>query len=171
MVGAFQTRNGYLVLGPSWPRIARVIGKEWMLDDPRFNTVEKRFQNKKELEDLIEEGLRQADSESWLEIMREEDIAAGPVNTLEEAVKDPQVIHNGTVVTMQHSFVGDVKGIECPIRFHGPAEHDHVAPPTLGQHTEEVLRDLLGYSVDRILAMKKEAQEVGLQRKRGHSRM
>ena len=49
MVGVFQTRNGYLVLGPSWPRIAKVIGKEWMITDPRFSTVDKRFENKKEL--------------------------------------------------------------------------------------------------------------------------
>jgi CoA:oxalate CoA-transferase len=171
MVGSFQTRNGYLVLGPSWPRIARVIGKEWMLEDPRFNTVEKRFENKRELEDLIEEGLRQADTEDWLEIMREEDIAAGPVNTLEEAVRDPQVIHNRTVVSMRHPVVGEVKGIDCPIRFCGVAEHDHSAPPTLGQDTEEVLKGLLGYSDERINVLKNEARAAGEQKKRGHRRM
>jgi len=171
MVGAFETRDGYLVLGPSWPRIARVIGKEWMIKDPRFDTVEKRFANKKELEDLIEEGLREADTEDWLAIMRDEDIAAGPVNTLEEALRDPQVIHNRTVATMQHPLVGEVKGIECPIKFRGAVEHDHVAPPALGQHTEEVLRGLLGYSDEKISAIKDEARASGEQKKRGHSRM
>jgi CoA:oxalate CoA-transferase len=171
MVGAFQTRDGYLVLGPSWPRIARVIGKEWMIEDPRFNTVEKRFANKTELEDLIEEGLGQADTQDWLEIMREEDIAAGPVNTLEEAVRDPQVIHNRTVITMRHPVEGEVKGIECPIKFCSAVERDHVAPPTLGQHTEEVLKGLLGYSAEKIDALKHEARAAGGQKKRGHSRM
>jgi len=106
MVGVFQTRNGYLVLGPSWPRIAKAIAKEWMIADPRFISVEKRFENKKELEDLIEDSLRQADTEYWLELMRKEDVAAGPVNTLDQAVNDQQVIHNQTIVTMKHPDLG-----------------------------------------------------------------
>jgi CoA:oxalate CoA-transferase len=171
MVGVFQTRNGYLALGPSWPRIAKVIGKEWMIEDPRFTTVEKRFQNKRELEDLIEEGLRQADTEDWLEVMREEDIAAGPVNTLDEALKDPQVVHNRTMVTMKHPVLGEIRGIECPIKVSGVDECDHLPPPMLGQHTEQVLKELLGYSDERLEALRQEAMAAGKLGSRGHSRM
>lgn len=161
MVGIFQTRNGYLVLGPSWPRIARVIGKEWMIDDPRFDTVEKRFQNKRELEDLIEEGLRQADTEDWLELMHVEDIPAGPVHTLDKAIDDPQVIHNQTVVKLDHPVYGMTQGIECPIKMTDVAAAAHVAAPTLGQHTEEVLKALLGYSDDKIRKLKHDERIAG----------
>ena len=171
MVGVFQTRDGYLVLGPSWPQIAMVIGKEWMIDDPRFNTVEKRFENKRELENLIEDGLRQADTEDWLKIMRKEDIAAGPVNTLDQTVKDPQVVHNRTIATMKHPVLGDIRGIECPIKMSGLDECDHLAPPTLGQHTEQVLKELLGYSDERLEALRHEERAVGRLRSRGHSRL
>jgi crotonobetainyl-CoA:carnitine CoA-transferase CaiB-like acyl-CoA transferase len=170
MVGVFQTRNGYLVLGPSWPRIAKVIGKEWMIADHRFISVEKRFENKKELEDLIEDSLRQADTEYWLELMRREDVAAGPVNTLDQAVKDEQVIHNQTIVTMKHPDLGEVKGIECPIKMSGVEGSDHSPPPTLGQHTAEVLEGILGYSKEKIEALRREQEEIWKSRSQNEGR-
>jgi len=171
MVGIFQTRNDHLVLGPSWPRIARVIGKDWMIDDPRFATVERRFKNKQELEDLIEGGLREADTDAWLELMHLEDIAAGPVNTLDKATSDPQVLHNRTVVTLQHPICGQIRGIECPIRVRDAVEQNHLPPPTLGQHTEEILKELLGYSDRRIRALKQEEESVGKLEPRGRRRL
>ncbi len=171
MVGVFQTRNGYLVLGPSWPRIARVIGQEWMISDPRFSSVDKRFENKKELEDLIEDGLRQADTEDWLEVMRLEDVAAAPVNRLDQTARDPQVVHNRAIISMQHPSLGEVRGIDCPIKMAGEAAADHVAPPALGQDTEEVLQDLLGYSPEKIAALQREQDETWRARSTGGGRM
>ncbi len=132
-----------------------------MIEDARFNTVEKRFQNKNELEDLIEDGLRQADSEDWLALMHEEDIAAGPVHSLDKAAQDPQVVHNRTVFKMGHPLCGEVRAIECPIKFEGAVTVAHIAPPLLGEHTEEVLRDVLGYSVEKIEGFKQQDKERG----------
>ena len=171
MVGIFQTRDGYLVLGPSWPRVAKAIGKGWMIDDPRFATVEKRFENKGALEDLIEDSLRQADTDEWLRILRADDIAVGPVNSLDRAVSDPQVVHNRTVTTMKHPALGDIRGIECPIKVSGVDECDHLAPPMLGQHTDQVLRELLGYTDEKLEALKQEAMAAREAGSRGHSRM
>ena len=171
MVGVFQTRNGYLVLGPSWPRIARAIGREWMISDPRFATVDKRFENKKELEDLIEEGLRQADTEDWLEILRAEDVAVAPVNSLDQTVRDPQVLHNRTIVSMKHPALGEVRGIDCPIKVGGEEAGDHTPPPVLGQHTEEVLRGLLGYPPEKMAALLEEQAQMWRSRSAGGGRM
>jgi len=159
MVGIFRTKDGYLVLGPSWPRIARVIGKEWMIEDPRFSTVEKRFANKAELEDLIEEGLSEVDTQDWLEIMHAEDIAAGPVNSLDKAIADPQVQHNGIVISMQHCSCGEIRAIDCPVKMPGADKRPHLPPPLLGQHTDEVLTDLLGYSQEKIRELKAEQED------------
>ena len=171
MVGVFQTRNGYLVLGPSWPRIARAIGKERMITDPRFASVDKRFENKKDLEDLIEDGLRQADTEDWLELLRLEDVAAAPVNSLDQTIRDPQVVHNQTIVSMQHPSLGEVRGIDCPIKMGGEAAGEHSPPPALGQNTEEVLGGLLGYSPEKIAELKREQEETWRARSGGGGRM
>jgi len=171
MVGIFRTRNGHIVLGPSWPRIARVIGKEWMIDDPRFNTVEKRFENKMELEALIEEGLQQADTEDWLHLMRLEDISAGPVNTLDAAVLDPQVLHNRTIARMRHAVGDDARTIECPVKMGGAVEQEHLPPPALGQHSYDVLKELLGYSDEKIAELKGEEKRVGDQEPRTRRRL
>ena len=156
MVGIFQTRNGHLALGPSWPRVARAVNKEWMIDDPRFNTVEGRFENKKDLEDLIEDGLRQADTEDWLELMRIEDIACAPVYTLDKVVNDPQIVHNKTITTLHHPLCGEIRGIDCPIKIREAREEEHSPPPTLGQHTDEVLKGILGYSEEKVRRLKEE---------------
>ena len=129
--------------------------------------MDKRFENKKELEDLIEDGLREADTEHWLEVMRMEDVAAAPVNSLDQTVKDPQVVHNQTIVSMEHPSLGEVKGIECPIKMDGEEARDHCPPPTLGQHTEEVLQGLLGYSAEKIAALRREQEELSKSRSRG----
>jgi len=171
MVGIFRTRDGFLTLGPSWPRIARVVGKEWMIEDPRFNTVEGRWENKRELEDLIEEGLSQADTADWLELMHVEDIAAGPVHTLDKTVSDPQIVHNRTIVNMHHPLCGNVKGIDCPIKFIHKTEHPHAPPPTLGQHTDEVLSDILGYSEAKIQRLKQEEETAGQSKPRVRRRL
>jgi len=157
--GVYRTRNGYIVLGPCWPRITRVINREHLIDDPRFSTYEKRFQNKDLLNAALEEGLLQADSEDWLELMHEEDIPAMPLNTLDKAIQDPQIQNNNPIIGMRHPLYGEMRAIDCPIKIAGAGESDHLPPPTLGEATEQVLKELLGYSEEKIGELKREESE------------
>jgi crotonobetainyl-CoA:carnitine CoA-transferase CaiB-like acyl-CoA transferase len=157
--GVYRTRNGYIILGPCWPRIAKVINREHLIDDPRFSTYEKRFQNKDALNEAVEEGLSEADTEDWLELMHEEDIPAMPLNTLDKALQDPQIQNNKVIIEMQHRSYGEIKAIDCPIKVTGAGEKEHSPAPMLGEGTEQVLRELLGYSEEKIMELKREQSE------------
>ena len=157
-IGVFQTQNGYLTLGLSWPDIAHVIGRSWLLNDPRFDTMEKRLKSKNELESIMEDALMEKDTEEWLELFKEHDIIGGPINTLDKVEKDPQVIYNETIINMNHPLCGPIKAVATPIRVKDRIDGTHEPPPTLGQHTEEVLKSLLGYSDEKIRYVQAEAE-------------
>ncbi len=152
---AYNTKNGWLAIGPSWPRLARVLGLDWMIDDPRFSTQPARLQHKDEFDRLVQEKLMEAPAEDWLELMNIEDIAAAPVNTLDKAAVDSQVQHRHMVLELDHPLGGKIKMTGNPVKMPGSIDDtNHLPPPTLGQHNYEVLGDLLGYpkqKIDRLL--------------------
>lgn len=159
LLGYYKAKDGYMAIGPSWPRICRTINREWMIEDPRFKEPADRMKNKKEMEDCIEEALAQANVEDWVNLMRADDIACGPVNTLDKVLQDPQVIHNNSVLEMEHPTYGKIKAVGFPIKLPGSISGDNTPPPTLGEHTDQVLKTVLGYSEEKIAALKKEQQE------------
>ena len=159
LLGYYKTKDGYIAIGPSWPRICRVINKEWMIEDDRFKDQVSRLMNKQTLEDELESALQEHDTATWIELMRVEDIPCSPVNTLDQVLEDPQVKHNNIVLEMEHPEYGPVKAVGCPIKILGTCEGTNDAPPTLGEHTDEVLKSLLGYSDEKIAALKKEQEE------------
>ncbi len=153
--GAYKTRDGYVVLGPCWPRIARAIGAEWLIDDPRFAEAENRLKNRWELDKEIEKCLAQATTQEWLDIFYLEDIVAGPLNTVDKVIADPQVNHLKMILDMEHPLGGTVKLAGNPLMMPS-IKGKHSPPPVLGQHTDEVLKKLLGYSQDQIKKLKAE---------------
>lgn len=156
LLGFYKAKDGYMALSPSWPRIARVVNREWMVDDPRFKEPAARRENKKILEDLIEEALGEANVEDWVNLMRAEDIACGPVNDLAQSLQDPQIQHNKPVLEMVHPTYGKTRAIGCPIKFPGAISGDNTPPPMLGEHTVDVLKSLLHWSDEKVAALKKE---------------
>ncbi len=150
--GAYKTKDGYIVLGPCWPRIAYAIGAEWLVDDPRFAETENRLANRQELDKEIEKCFLNATTEEWLAVMRVEDIIAGPLNTVDRVVEDPQVNHLGMILDMEHPLGGSVKLAGNPIKMDS-IKGTPQAPPTLGQHTEEVMKSVLGYTEEKIQSL------------------
>jgi CoA:oxalate CoA-transferase len=166
--GAYKTAKGYVVLGPCWPRIANAIGAEWLVDDPRFATAEARLENRLELDIELEKCLASATADEWLEIFYREDITAGPLKTVDEVVVDPQVNAINMILTLHHPLGGTVKVAGVPIMMKS-LRRSHSPPPTLGQHTGQVLRGLLHYSNERIRSIKNE-QQLAAEETRKHVR-
>lgn len=153
--GVFNTKKGYLALGPSWPRIARVVGADWMIDDSRFQTPELRLKNRDLIERTLQEHLVQAEAKDWMALMEVEDIPAAMVNDESQVVTEPQVLHNKMLLTLKHPLGGEVKTIGNPVKMPGlideeAYEETYTAAPTLGQHQQGVLKEMLGYSDEKI---------------------
>ncbi|OGO37511.1 MAG: hypothetical protein A2147_03095 [Chloroflexi bacterium RBG_16_57_8] len=153
--GAYKTKEGYVVLGPCWPRIARAVGAEWLTDDPRFATAEARLEHRAELDAEIEKALVEATAEEWLDIFYAEDIVAGPLKTVDQVVVDPQVNHLNMILDLEHSLGGTVKVAGNPVMMDS-LRGVHSAPPVLGQHTDQVLKELLHYPEERLRSLKEE---------------
>ncbi len=154
--GAYPTKEGYLVLGQGWPKICKVLGAEWLVDDPRFATPEARLEHREELNSILAEHFLKKKAEDWLEALYAEDIAAAPVNTIDKVVTDPQVLHSGMILSLEHPLSGEIKVVGNPVKMPNINQDEYFAPPTLGQHTEEILTKLLGYTAEKIQVLRDE---------------
>jgi succinate--hydroxymethylglutarate CoA-transferase len=141
--GFYATKDGYLALssGRQVREICEIVGLPDLSVDPRFDTYAKRAAKQGEFESMIEEALTARTTDEWLAVMEPADIFAARVNTLREAVADPQSVATGRVVTVE-SPDGPLRLIAPPARFgRTPLDIRH-APPRHGEHTEQIRREL-----------------------------
>lgn len=157
--GVYETKRGYIVLGACWPRIARAIGAEWLIEDPRFKDWASRDRNREKLNKIIEEHLAQAEAQDWVELFEAEDIPAATIKSIDEVTMDPQALHQKMILTLKHPLGGEVKLAGNPIKMEDVTEEDYTAPPTLDQHGHEILEGLLGYSEEKMRELKQEEKE------------
>jgi crotonobetainyl-CoA:carnitine CoA-transferase CaiB-like acyl-CoA transferase len=146
---AFRTRDGWINIGganqANWERIADVLGHPEWRDDPRFATNTVRMQNLDALTEAMNAVLATRGKDEWLAAFDAAGVPAGPVNTIGEALTDPQVAARGMVVDLVHPQAGPTKALGCPIHFsRTPTRIDRPAP-MLGEHSRELLREY-GYS-------------------------
>jgi crotonobetainyl-CoA:carnitine CoA-transferase CaiB-like acyl-CoA transferase len=114
------------------------------------------------LDTEIEKCLLVAKTNEWLEIFYAEDIVAGPLQKVDEVVADPQVNALNMILDIEHPLGGRIKVAGNPIMMDS-LSGEHTAPQTLGQHTEPVLRDLLHYTDEKIIALRAEQKTTDLE--------
>jgi crotonobetainyl-CoA:carnitine CoA-transferase CaiB-like acyl-CoA transferase len=114
--------------------------------DARFDHPGGRVVNRDALLALLGERLREHPVDHWLALLDDADVPAGPVNELPEVFENPQVRHRGLLVQTEHPQAGPLPLLASPLRLSETPVTDYPAPPTLGQHTRDVLRDRLGYT-------------------------
>jgi len=157
--GVYKCKDDtYVALGPVWPRLARVIGADWMIDDPRFKSGRDRVEHREEFNRTIEEYLAKAPASDWLELFNAEDMACAPINNLAEAAVDPQVLYRNMILSLPHSLGGEIRLAGNPIKTPAIDESGHAAPPTMGQHNVDVLSGILGYSEEKIRKLREEEE-------------
>lgn len=157
--GAYKTRDDYIVLAPAgagfWEPLCRGISREDLIKDPRFETPAKRREpkNREELEAIVEQAMLTRTADEWVDIMVKADVPCGKVNSIAQALDDPQVRHRNMVVTIDHTLGGQIKLAGNPIKT-SAGEPRFTSPPTLGEHTEEILTGMLGYSAEKVAALR-----------------
>lgn len=151
---AFKTKDDYLIVGAGnerlWRAFCRVLGMPELADDPRYDTNAKRVERREEMVRLIEERLSARARDEWLPLFAEAGLPCGPINNIGQVFGDPQVFHRGIVQEVDHPTAGRVKLVGPPVKFSDTPAQIQAPPPLLGEHTEEVLTKLLGYTVEDV---------------------
>lgn len=156
--GTYKGPDGWIVLQvlePQWSRLCAAIGQEGLDVDPRFATADARVENAANLLALVEEWMQSFGSDQeLLRYLEEWRIPAAPVLSPEEAMRHPHFTERGMVRVVEDPHFGSIEVTGLPIRFgaYDPPEQEPLAP-LLGQHNDEVLREVLSLSTEQIRAL------------------
>jgi CoA:oxalate CoA-transferase len=151
---AFRTEDGWIVVAIGndvlWSRFCQAIHHPQLAEDPRFRANALRTENQGELARLLEGITRTKSTEQWMAILEEYGLPHSPINTIDKVVQDPNVAYRNMVVEVEQPLVGPVRIAGSPFHLSETPAGVTAPAPLLGQHTEEVLANLLGYPQDRI---------------------
>ena len=152
----FPTIDGDMIIAvgndAQFRRLCAVVGQSTWADDPRFATNRDRVRHRDVLVALLSDVTRSRTTQHWVAAFEAVGVPCGPVNDLAAVFADPQAIARGLRVDLPHP-AGAAPGVASPIRLSESPVQYRRAPPTLGQHTGEVLQDVLGYDAARIAAL------------------
>jgi crotonobetainyl-CoA:carnitine CoA-transferase CaiB-like acyl-CoA transferase len=144
----FATADGHLILAvgndTQFRRFCALACRAELADDARFATNPARVAHRAELVPLLEPLLRRRTTRDWIAALDAAGVPCGPINRLNEVFDDPQVRHRGLRIDLPHPAAGSVPLVASPLRLSASPVGHAAAPPLLGQHTNEILRELLG---------------------------
>jgi crotonobetainyl-CoA:carnitine CoA-transferase CaiB-like acyl-CoA transferase len=152
---ALRTKDGHIVvdahLPKFWSLLCRALNMAELADDPRFRTLDVRNNNREELLKILDKAFSARTSREWLEILDANGVPCAPINDLKAALEDETTRALNMVVDIEHKGVGlTFKAAGNPIRMFEKEKERYCSPPLLGEHTEEVLKDLLSYDDKKI---------------------
>ena len=139
-----------------WVNFCKLIGKQDWVDDPRFESNPKRVENRELLLPFLDEVMAQKTCDEWMELFVEAAVPCGPVNDMQHLFADKQVQHRDMIAEIPHPTIGTLRLGGIPIKYSETPAAIRLHPPLLGEHTDEVLAEVLGYSPENIEALKQQ---------------
>ena len=153
----FATGDGFLILAiandSQFRRFCKACGEERLAADARFATNASRVENRAALVAILEPLLRARATADWIALLEAANVPCGPINRVDEVFADPQAIARNLIVPLEHP-AGRLDLVASPLRLAKTPPEYRSAPPTLGQHTDEILRDALGLSPNDIAQLR-----------------
>lgn len=153
----FRAKDKYVILAVGteklWQAFCDALGFAHLKEDPRFATNAKRNKNRGELVPVLDELFSTQSAGHWLEKLKDTGIPSGPINTIAETLAHPQHRARHFIVELDHPLIGPVKSMGNPVNLSATPVNYRLAPPTLGQHTQEVLVEL-GYDETAIASFR-----------------
>jgi len=155
---AFKTSDSYAAVvafqDKDFEILCEIIERKDLLSDERFDNFIARALNKADLYAILDEVFLKKTTAEWMKPLREANIPSGPMNNIKDTLNDPQVRHRKMVVEIDHPEIGAYEAVGNPIKSSAMEDGKFAAPPTLGQHTDEVLGSLLNLSPPEIQALR-----------------
>jgi len=154
---SFPTKDGNLIVAigndGQFSRFCEVAGLD-IAREPRFADNRARLANREALVAIVAEAMKRRGTAQWMDALEAQGVPCGPINTLDQVFGDPQVLARGLRFDLPHPAAGSVPQVANPIRFSRTPIEYPAAPPTLGQHTQEVLAERLGLSPQAFASLK-----------------
>lgn len=156
----FKASDGHFTLGigndGQWKQFCERAGQKDWAEDDRFKTNAKRVENREILIPLLEELFYKHEIAHWLSILESVGVPCGPINTIDQVMNDPQVEAREMVVKVDHPSAGPIKMVASPLKIPTAKVEVRLPPPMLGEHTEEILHQQLGYNRESIEKLRTE---------------
>jgi crotonobetainyl-CoA:carnitine CoA-transferase CaiB-like acyl-CoA transferase len=155
----FATSDGHVILAvgnqSQFVRFCEAAGRPDLVSDERFASNPSRVDHRDELIAFLNQIFRTRTSRYWIKTLENAGVPCGPINTIADVFADPQVQARGMRLELHHPILGAVPSVASPIKYSETQISYDRAAPMLGEHTDEVLRDLLGVTLEEIDQMRK----------------
>jgi len=155
----FKARDDYFALGVGndlqWKKLVEILEQEAWAKDERFATNASRVENRDILIPLLEDQFKRHDAAYWLSKIEASGIPVSVINSIDRVFDDPQILARQMKVNMQHPTADSVPVVGSPLVIPTAPVAYRLPPPLLGEHTEEILKELLGYDQDDVEELRK----------------